>query len=283
MKIPDNKLSSVKTFFLKELESFEEAKLFFEIFCDSWLGMTKTDLLIDKDKPLSESELLKFLYGIKSLKLNEPVQYVVGETWFYDLKIGVEEGVLIPRPETEELVDWIITKEKSAKSILDIGTGSGCIPLSLKNNLLKAEISGCDISKRAIAIAKNNSSDLDLDVNFFQLDILNESNWIKSRFDVIVSNPPYIPLEEKIRMDENVLDYEPDLALFVPNETPLLFYNKIAEFSCLNLNRKGVLYFEIHEDFGNETVDMLLGKGFVDIELKEDLQGKDRMIRAVLS
>ena len=124
MKISNNKLSTVKTFFLKELASFEEAKLFFEICCDSWLGMAKTDLLIDKDKALSESEILKFFYGIKSLKNNEPVQYVVGETWFYDLRIGVKEGALIPRPETEELVDWIINSEKEARFILDIGTGS---------------------------------------------------------------------------------------------------------------------------------------------------------------
>ncbi len=283
MKISNNKLSTVKTFFLKELASFEEAKLFFEICCDSWLGMAKTDLLIDKDKALSESEILKFFYGIKSLKNNEPVQYVVGETWFYDLRIGVKEGALIPRPETEELVDWIINSEKEAKFILDIGTGSGCIPLALKNNLIKAKVSACDISGSAIEIAKENSKDLNLEVDFFKLDILNDSTWKEDKLDVIVSNPPYIPVQEKIRMNENVLDFEPDLALFVPDDQPLLFYIKIAEFAVLHLKPKGSLYFEIHEDFSSETIQMLKGKGFVDIEIKRDLQGKDRMVRAVLA
>jgi release factor glutamine methyltransferase len=281
VKISNNKLSSVKTFFLKELETFEEAKLYFEICCDAWLGMTKTDLLIDKEKELSESEILKFFYGIKSLKKNEPVQYVVGETWFYDLKIGVEEGVLIPRPETEELVDWIINSESNARSILDIGTGSGCIPLALKNNIVKAKVSACDISDSAIIIATKNAELLKLDVNFFHKDILDDTSWDEDKLDVIVSNPPYIPEKEKGRMNENVLEYEPDLALFVPNDSPLLFYIKIAEFSKLHLNKKGCLFFEIHEDFGQETIDMLSNKGFVDIELKQDLQGKDRMIKAV--
>lgn len=283
MKINDNKLSTVKTFFLKELSAFEEAKLYFEICCYSWLGMSKTSLLLDKDRVLSESEILKFFYGIKSLKKNEPVQYVVGETWFFDLKINLEAGVLIPRPETEELVDWIINSEKNATSILDIGTGSGCIPLALKNNLKTSKVSGCDISEKAIELAKKNSKDLNLEVNFFSLDILNKTDWEGDKLDVIVSNPPYIPIQEKFKMSKNVLDYEPSLALFVPNDNPLLFYIKIAEFSILNLKSKGSLYFEIHEDFGEEVIKMLERKGFDNLEIRQDLQGKNRMIRAISS
>ncbi len=282
MKIPDNKLSSVKSFFLEELKEFEEANIFFSICCDAWLGMSRTDLFLGQDKMLSESEILKFLFGIKALKNNEPVQYVVGETWFYDLKINVEMGVLIPRPETEELVHWIIQSEKKSLSILDIGTGSGCIPLSLKSNLSSASVSACDISEEAITIAKANAERLKLEVNLFSMDILNESLWIDEKFDVIVSNPPYIPIVEKNIMHENVLAYEPDLALFVPNDTPLLFYDKIAVFGLRNLNKGGRLYFEIHEEFGAETLAMLKNKGFVDLEIKQDMQEKDRMIKAVL-
>lgn len=282
MKIFNNKLSTVKSFFLKELIAFEEARIFFEICCDAWLGMNKTDLLIDKDRELSESEMLKFFYGIKSLKKNTPVQYVVGEVWFFDLKISLEAGVLIPRPETEELVDWIIDSEKNEISILDIGTGSGCIPLALKNNLRQSQVSGCDISEKAIEIAMKNAKDLNIDVDFFSLDILNETKWAGRKLDVIVSNPPYIPIKEKLKMSSNVLDYEPSLALFVPNNNPLLFYIKIAEFSVLYLKSKGSLYFEIHEEFGYETLNMLENKGFSNLEMRQDLQGKNRMIRAIL-
>ena len=283
MKIINNKLSTIKSFFLKELVAFEESKIFFEICCDSWLGMTKTDLLLDKDKVLSESEILKFFYGIKSLKNNTPIQYVVGETWFFDLKISLGEGVLIPRPETEELVDWIINSEKKEISILDVGTGSGCIPLALKNNLRQSQVSGCDISEKAIEIAEKNAKDLHIEVDFFSLDILNETKWEGEKLDVIVSNPPYIPIKEKLKMSANVLDYEPSLALFVPDNNPLLFYIKIAEFSVLYLKSKGSLYFEIHEEFGPETLNMLKSKGFGNLEMRQDLQGKNRMIKAVLA
>lgn len=282
MKISDNKLSSVKSFFLQELEDFEESKIYFSICCDAWLGMSRTDLLLDKDKVLSESEILKFLYGIKALKKNEPVQYVVGETWFYDLKISVEKGVLIPRPETEELVHWIIQSEKKSSSILDIGTGSGCIPLALKNILLNTRVLACDISEVAINIAKVNAEQLELDVDFFRMNVLNKSDWGDDKFDVIVSNPPYIPIVEKNVMHENVLEYEPDLALFVPDETPLIFYDTIASFGLNNLNIGGRLYFEIHENFGPETLAMLETKGYADLEMRQDMQGKNRMIKAIL-
>lgn len=280
MKIPNNKLSSVKAFFLQELAAFEEAKIYFEFCCSSWLGMEKTDLLIDKDRELSESEILQFFYGIKEILNHRPIQYVVGEAWFYDLKIKVKEGVLIPRPETEELVDWILEACSDAKEVLDIGTGSGCIPLSIKNNLKQATVSAYDISEEAIGIAKSNGDALQLEVNLLLVDILNENSWPDQKFDVIVSNPPYIPQSDRELMHENVLKFEPGLALFVPNESPLLFYEKIADFGKINLRKGGSLFFEIHEDYGQQTVDMLIQKGYVNVELRKDMQGKDRMIKS---
>lgn len=279
MKIPNNKLSAVKTFFLKELEAFDEAKIYFDWCCEAWLGMNKTDLLIHKDKELSESEILKFLYGIKELKNYRPVQYVTGISWFYDLKIQVKEGVLIPRPETEELVDWILETSGNANSYQDIGTGSGCIPLSLKKCNPTAKVSGFDVSNAALEIAKGNSDLLSLEVKWKKVDILDELNWPEEKVDVIVSNPPYIPESDREKMHENVLEFEPDLALFVPNDRPLLFYEKIADYAKTVLSDNGSLFFEIHESYGPETVEMLVSKGFQNIELRKDLQGKDRMIK----
>lgn len=284
MKVPDNKLSSVKTFFFDALKDLDQAEVknYFSFLCEAWLGLKKMDLMLNPDKELSESEILKFLYGIKDLQKNRPVQYLAGKTWFYGLEIGVKEGVLIPRPETEELVDWVVSKEYNAKTILDIGTGSGCIPLSIKSKLLKAQVKGFDISDEAIEIASKNAKVLGLDVGFESFDALNWSKFPQERkFDVIVSNPPYIPISDKELMHSNVLEFEPGLALFVPNDSPLLFYKAIADFANENLVSNGVLYCEIHESFGSETVEMLKEKGFQNIELRQDLQGKDRMVRAV--
>lgn len=283
MKVSDNKLSSLKTYFLQELKDFEEAKTYFSICCEVWLGMNKTDLILQSEKMLSESEILKFLYGVKALKKNEPIQYVVGKSWFYDLTLDVAQGVLIPRPETEELVDWILETDKSVNSILDIGTGSGCIPLALKNNLPSCKISACDISTKALEIARGNAKQLNLDVFFFEMNALDPANWVNEKYDVIVSNPPYIPEQEQKRMDQNVLGFEPTLALFVKDNEPLVFYENIADFAIRNLNNSGELYFEIHEDFGKQTVEMLKGKGFTSLILRKDMQGKDRMVKATLA
>lgn len=283
MKVPNNKLSSVKEFFLKELSSLEasEVNQYFIILCDAWLGLSKTDLIINPEKELSESEILKFLYGIKDLKKHRPIQYVAGKTWFYGLEIMVKEGCLIPRPETEELVDWVVNEEKKANSILDIGTGSGCIPLALKSVLKDAEVSAYDISEEALAIAELNGKHLGLAVNFIHADILDwENQLLDESFDVIISNPPYIPNSDKPQMAENVLGFEPQLALFVENETPIVFYEKIADYAKKYLSNEGSLYFEIHESFAQEVTNMLKAKSFHEIILKQDLQGKDRMIKA---
>ncbi|MDG1516816.1 MAG: peptide chain release factor N(5)-glutamine methyltransferase [Flavobacteriales bacterium] len=286
MKISNNKLSSVRTYFFETLSKFEESdvKSYFEYLCDAWLGLSKIDIRLNPDVEITESELLSFFYGIKDLLNYRPVQYVAGKSWFYGLEIGVREGVLIPRPETEELVDWIVKENLTAQNVFEIGTGSGCIPLAIKSNLKKATVFAGDISEEALLIAESNAKVLNLKVNFQRFDALNWQEFkFEQKFDVIVSNPPYIPNSDKTLMHKNVLDFEPGLALFVANESPLLFYEKIADFALENLSESGALYFEIHERFGSETIKMLKVKGFLNVFLRQDLQGKDRMLKATIN
>lgn len=286
MKVPDNKISSIKNYFFKSLDTLplSEVRNHFYFLCFAWLGLSKSEMILNPNLEISESELLKFLYGIKELKKNCPIQYVAGKTWFYDLEIKVREGVLIPRPETEELVHWIINDSKSPLIILDVGTGSGCIPLAIKNKIRDSIVFGFDISQQALDLASENADLLELDIKFSRFDILNWKSFPQeNRFDIIVSNPPYIPVSDKKKMHKNVLDYEPDLALFVPNNDPLVFYKSIAEFAYFNLNPCGKLFLEIHESYGTEIIEMLRCSGFSNIELRRDLQGKNRMVKAVLS
>ena len=223
----------------------------------------------------------------------EPVQYVVGFAWFYGLKFKVNPNVLIPRPETEELVEWILETAKSYSSfnihyiplkILDIGTGSGCIPITLKVKNPAWAVSTVDISEGALITASRNALRLNADVDFKRIDILNENDWTQlTDFHIIVSNPPYIPTKEKALMENNVLDFEPHLALFVDNDDALIFYEKIADFALLHLHTEGSLFFECNEYNANDVVDMLKVKGFINVELRQDMSGKDRMIRAFRS
>ena len=284
MKVPNNKLSSLKSYFFESLESInrEEVKRYFSFLCNAWLGLSKTDLIINPDREISESEILKFLYGIKDLKKNRPIQYVAGKTWFYGLELKVDEGVLIPRPETEELVDWIVRDCRESKKLLDIGTGSGCIPLSVKSKLENLEVFGYDFSKQALETAEANANSLGLVVNFEEFDILNWKSYVSPDvFDVIVSNPPYIPESDKALMHENVLEYEPEMALFVPNENPLVFYKSIVDYAVFNLARPGKLFLEIHESFGREVIQLFNDVKNCSVELRKDLQGKDRMIKVL--
>ncbi|MBL7747320.1 MAG: peptide chain release factor N(5)-glutamine methyltransferase [Chitinophagaceae bacterium] len=213
------------------------------------------------------------------------MQYVLNQSWFGNLKLYVDNNVLIPRPETEELVEWIIANCKfpvNELKILDIGTGSGCIPISLKRRIRKADVWAVDISEAALNVAKKNASALGTEINFLHLDILNETNWERlPSFDIIVSNPPYVPGKDKEQMQPNVLKYEPGIALFVPDNDALLFYKAITRFAKQHLNTEGHLYFEIHEDLGNATMDLLQSEGFLP-EIKKDMQQKDRMIRSGL-
>jgi release factor glutamine methyltransferase len=216
----------------------------------------------------------------------EPVQYVVGFAWFYGLKFKVNNSVLIPRPETEELVEWVLetakTFQKADKKvrILDIGTGSGCIPVTLKVKNPKLEVSAVDVSESALITSSRNAYRYGAEIDFKRIDILNTSAWTDlCNFDIIVSNPPYIPHAEKALMEGNVLDFEPHLALFVDNDNALIFYEKIADFALRHLDTEGVLFFECNQYNAQEVLKMLKLKGFKNVELRKDMSGNDRMVK----
>jgi release factor glutamine methyltransferase len=219
------------------------------------------------------------------LKTGEPLQYILGHTEFFGLPFKVNPSVLIPRPETEELVEWIISSTENsqliAERILDIGTGSGCIAISLKKNL-NAELSAIDISTSALNTAKENAELNNVNINFIHADILNLKSEIRSsKFAIIVSNPPYVTLEDKKQMHYNVTDFEPHNALFVPENDPLIFYKAITDFAAKRLEKGGLLFFEINEGYGEEMIALLNRESFINIELKEDMSGKPRMMKAV--
>jgi release factor glutamine methyltransferase len=253
-------------------------------------GSRKAERMIYKNEALTAREEILLIQYTERLIQHEPVQYVLGETWFCGLKFYVDKNVLIPRPETEELVEWagteirslISDKEKPAIKILDIGTGSGCIPISLKNKYSNAEVWACDISEEALAVAKKNAEVLNTEIEFIQLDILDNKAWGQlPQFDIIVSNPPYIPEADKQTMDNNVLSHEPHIALFVPDNDVLKFYRAIALFGKTHLKKGGQLYFEIHENLGMLTTQLLQVEGYT-TEMKKDMQQKDRMIKSGL-
>ena len=245
-------------------------------------GLTRTAILINKNTKISETHAQLIKRFVNELKNFKPLQYVVGKTEFFGLPFKVNEYTLIPRPETEELVEWIID-DYNAKvfpvTILDIGTGSGCIPVSLRKHLALARVDGCDISPDALKVAAENAQINQLNVNFFEIDILS-SPVMEQKWDVIVSNPPYIPMSDMSEMYANVLQYEPHVALFVADENPLIFYRAIALFALKHLQHEGSLYFEIHYKYGAEVLEMLRNSGFVNVQLRKDLSGNDRMVKA---
>ena len=212
----------------------------------------------------------------------EPVQYVLGQADFYGLKFKVTPDVLIPRSETEELVHWILeTNQLEAPRILDIGTGSGCIPITLKKKLPLAEVMAVDVSEKALAVAQENAQLNEVTVALQQVDILNKPDWNQlPKFDIIVSNPPYIPTKEAALVPDWVKNFEPSLALFVSNEDPLIFYRTIAEFALTHLDSTGILFFETNEFNAAEVQEVLMDRGYQDVQLQKDLFGKERMIRA---
>lgn len=219
------------------------------------------------------------------LKRNEPVQYVLGEAWFAGRKFKVNKNVLIPRPETEELVNWVLKESQKPKvksqNILDVGTGSGCIPITIKKKLPLARITAIDVCSEALFTATENAIEHDVEVDFILLDFLDEEKWAAlGQFDSIVSNPPYVKQSEKDTMHVRVKEFEPDLALFVPDNDPLLFYRKLSDFSLKHLKPGGSLFVEINEALGDTVVDLFMSAGFKNIELKKDMQGKDRMVMA---
>lgn len=246
-------------------------------------GSKKTERMLYKNSALTHNEEIQLRSYTERIMQHEPIQYVLNESWFCGLRFYVDKNVLIPRPETEELVEWIITHCKfpvDELKILDIGSGSGCIPIALKRRLKKAEVWSCDISATALAVARQNAETLGTEVNFIRLDFLDaEQRSQLPLFDIIVSNPPYVPEKDKETMKPNVLQYEPATALFVPDKDPLIFYKAIAEFGKEHLKKNGNIYCEIHETTGKEVVRLFNSYGFT-TELKKDMQQKDRMLKA---
>ena len=245
-------------------------------------GMTQTDICMGKDKQISAEERRELENIIERLTQKEPVQYVLGQADFFGRTFFVTRDVLIPRPETEELIQWILDEQERLASprILDIGTGSGCIAVTLGKEMETSEVTALDISSGALAIAEKNAATYNADVSFLQQDFLqNGTGTVTGPWDIIVSNPPYICQTEQTEMDDNVLQYEPHSALFVPDKHPLLFYEAIGKYAQKELKPQGCLYVEINRRYGIETMELFRGIGLKDIELRKDLCGNDRMIR----
>ena len=273
-----NILANILPFFLKEIDNFSRREIisFAYLSIEKILGFSKSDCILNSNYILSDEDISSFEKIIVDIKKNIPIQYVLGETHFYNLKFNVNSSTLIPRPETEELVRYILSHNFS--SVLDIGTGSGCIAISIAKNS-NASIDAIDNSKEALEIAKSNAILNSVDVNFMFNDVFGIS--VAKKYDLIVSNPPYVLNSEKKYMHQNVIDYEPHNALFVEDSNPLIFYEKIALIASKNLNSNGLLFFEINEKFGEQIIDLLLKLNFVDIELKKDINGRDRIIKSV--
>jgi len=283
------RIQDLKNDFLKSLKSkypIEENQSFFNLLVEKYLGLSRIEVALQSDKEISEEDVLILEKAIHRLKEFEPIQYIIGNTEFFGLPFKVDKSVLIPRPETEELVDWITNESQSKEAtILDIGTGSGCIAISLAHSLPDAKVLAIDISKEALKIAKQNALSNKVIINFIEVDVLHFENskefqiHKEAKFDIIVSNPPYVRASEKKLMQANVLKHEPEIALFVEDEDSLLFYRKIAQLSKDYLKPEGLLFFEINEYLGKDMKEMLEVEGFSNIEIKRDIFDKDRMIK----
>ncbi|RED38554.1 release factor glutamine methyltransferase [Winogradskyella eximia] len=286
-------LKELQNIFHIELDAIygkHEVGSFFYLCTEHYLNVPRIQLTLEPGLAITKPETDTFFKVLEDLKQQKPIQYILGETEFYGLPFKVNEHVLIPRPETEELVDLIIrsvTASAVGKSlkILDIGTGSSCIAISLAKNLPKAEVYALDVSKEALVVAKQNAKGNNVDITFIEASILEASNWDlffeNTKFDVIVSNPPYVRELEKQEIQPNVLDNEPHLALFVNDNNPLIFYKAITDFAVKKLKPNGKLYFEINQYLGEETKQLLVDANFENIELLKDLNGNDRMLKGI--
>ena len=284
-------LKDLQHIFHKELDAVygkEEVDSFFFICTEYYLDLPRFQLTLQPEFTLNKSETNTFFKVLEDLTQQKPIQYILGETEFYGLPFKVNESVLIPRPETEELVDIIIRShselsEESQPKILDIGTGSGCIAISLAKNIPNAKVYALDVSDKALEVAKQNAKLNNVEVTFIEADILNETSWDllfeHLEFNTIVSNPPYVRNLEKVEIKPNVLDNEPHLALFVEDDNPLQFYKAITNFAVNNLKPKGELFFEINQYLGNDTKQLLVDANFEAIELLKDLNGNDRILK----
>lgn len=282
-------INSVINYFKDELNFiYDDSELnqILQITFYYFFNIDRASLVLDGDNVFNEEDYKKLQDVILLLKTNQPLAQIIGEWEFYGLKFIVNEHTLIPRPETEELIHLIVSEnsgDDEELKILDIGTGTGCIPIALKNELKKANLTAFDVSQEALKVAKENSELNNLEVKFQQVDILNFKGLeTESKYDLIVSNPPYIPLKEKKLMHKNVLDFEPGLALFVEDKEPLMFYDRISDYALINLKTNGKLYFEINENYGVATMKLLIGKGFRNVEVIKDMNDKDRIVKAIL-
>lgn len=279
---------------LKTIYPITEIDSFFFLLLEEYLGFRRVDIVLKSDFKITQENLNLLQSATKQLEQEVPLQYIIGKTEFYGLPFVVNKHVLIPRPETEELVAWVVSESSRFKTfntstkqttetkqlkILDIGTGSGCIPISLKKQLPFAKISAIDISKEALTVAKKNAVLNNVDIHFILQDIL-KTVALDQHYDIIISNPPYVRESEKKELKNNVLKNEPHVALFVENDNPLIFYAKIAELAKKYLNKNGLLFFEINQYLGTETIDLVNKKGLKNIQLKKDMFGNDRIIVA---
>jgi len=281
-------LNEARTVLTKELTTIydnDELKNIVDLVLEHITNMPRMEQVKSKLAYLTCTQLESIDTITERLKRNEPVQYVLGEGWFAGMKFKVNKNVLIPRPETEELVDWVVKESQKSKvknqNILDVGTGSGCIPITIKKKLPLANITAIDVCSEALFIATENAIEYTVEVDFILLDFLDEEKWKElGQFDIIVSNPPYVKQNEKDTMHARVKEFEPHLALFVRDNDALLFYKKLSHFSVKHLKPGGSLFVEINEALGDTVVNLFRSTGFTDIELKKDMQGKDRMLRA---
>ena len=279
---------------LKTIYPITEIDSFFFLLLEEYLGFRRVDIVLKSDFKITQETLNLLQSATKQLEQEVPLQYIIGKTEFYGLPFVVNKHVLIPRPETEELVAWVVSESSRFKTfntstkqttetkqlkILDIGTGSGCIPISLKKQLPFAKISAIDISEEALTVAKKNAVLNNVDIHFILQDIL-KTVALDQHYDIIISNPPYVRELEKKELKNNVLKNEPHVALFVENDNPLIFYAKIAELAKNYLNKNGLLFFEINQYLGTETIDLVNKKGLKNIQLKKDMFGNDRIIVA---
>jgi release factor glutamine methyltransferase len=289
MFVQTNTVEAVKNYFRERLKAqFSESEIrqMLKLAVCERLNMSSADYLLSDPQLLSESDLLYFRSIVKRLQANEPFQYIIGHVEFYGLTLKTDKRALIPRPETEELVRWIVDDHSAQKelNVMDLCSGSGCIALAVKSELTKAKVIGADVSKDALNLARENAVSLDLDVEWFELDLLDPTAYARfeeAAFDSWVSNPPYIPHADKTSMAANVLEHEPHLALFVEDTDPLLFYRVIAQQGKKCLKKGGRLYFEIHENLADAVAQLLQHENYLSVEVKKDLQGKNRMVKAV--
>lgn len=285
------KALDLKQIFHNELNAIygkNEVETFYFLSTEFYFNISRLQLVLDSEFTFSKSETEQLINVLHELKAQKPIQYILGETDFYGLKFKVNSDVLIPRPETEELIDWIIKENISRQTdkklrILDIGTGSGCIAITLAKHIENATVYALDVSSKALNVARTNAEVNQVNIQFLECDILDESSWNAEigdlKFDIIVSNPPYVRQKEKQEMKPNVLDNEPSLALFVDDENPLKFYNTIAALAVDKLNADGQLFFEINQYLGKEMMKLLDGYKFEGVVLRKDLNGNDRMIK----